>query len=124
MRISMLFLIFPLLFAQIGCSKNEEHSGQTADKKTVSDESESYSQTGDRFIYFTCPDANHSHIHSLEAGNCPECGKVLVRAVVTTKENIEFYGCPMEIHSHIRTSEVGKCPECGMNLKPMRLISS
>lgn len=72
-------------------------------------------------IYYTCPMEEHSHIHSSEPGECPECGMDLVAAVETSEENVEFYGCPMEEHSHVRTDEPGSCPECGMDLKPMRL---
>ncbi len=120
----MLFMIFSFLFTQIGCSKNDGQNAQTADEKIVSNEAETPPPPGDRFIYFTCPDMNHKNIHFLEAGSCSECGKVLVKAVVTTTANMDFYGCPMKIHSHIRSNTAGKCPECGMNLKPIRLIKS
>jgi len=71
--------------------------------------------------YYTCPMESHKHIHSQEAGTCPECGMKLVAAVEVSSEDADYFGCPMPEHSHVRADEAGKCPECGMNLKPYKL---
>ncbi|MBC8344849.1 MAG: hypothetical protein ISR82_06815 [Candidatus Marinimicrobia bacterium] len=78
----------------------------------------------ERLIYYTCPMESHKHIHSGEAGKCPECGMKLVAAVVTSEDQMEYYGCPMASHSHVRSDEPGTCDECKMKLKPMRLKKS
>ncbi len=75
----------------------------------------------EKLIYYTCPMESHKHIHSREAGTCPECDMTLVPGVVTTEDKMDYWGCPMLIHSHIREDAPGRCVECKMELKPMRL---
>lgn len=72
-------------------------------------------------IYYTCPMDEHKHVHSREAGKCPECSMDLVEGVLTTEDQMEYWGCPMLTHSHVRETESGRCDECKMMLKPMRL---
>ena len=112
---SALFLAIIL----IGCGAKEtpakaehEHDSMQGMAATMDEE---------KLIYYTCPMDEHKHIHSREAGNCPECNMELVAGVITTEENKEYYGCPMLIHSHVRHDEPGRCAECKMELKPMRL---
>ncbi len=81
-------------------------------------------QDEEQLIYYTCPMESHKHVHSQEAGKCPECGMNMVAAVATTADKAEFYGCPMEAHSYVRSDKPGVCEDCGMKLKPMRLKKS
>jgi hypothetical protein len=121
--LTTLFLIsfFPLV---LNCSDKSE-IGDEGSVEKIDGEQESHDLLPDEIlIYYTCPDPEHKHVHSSTMDQCPECGKTMVKGVVTDENRMAFYGCPMEIHSHIRAAEKGKCPECGMNLKPMRLISS
>jgi len=75
----------------------------------------------EKLVYYTCPMDSHKHIHSMEPGNCSECGMNMIKVVTTDAETAEFYGCPMESHGHVRSETPGKCGECGMALKPMKL---
>jgi len=75
----------------------------------------------ENIAYYTCPMESHKHIHSAEAGACPECGMALVAATEVSPDQADYFGCPMPSHSHIRADEAGQCPECGMNLKPYKL---
>ncbi len=103
---------------------------KTAEKQTIQEiqgvaaHEMSESIKGDKVMYYTCPMESHKHIHSQEAGKCPECGMELVAVVEADEGNKDFYGCPMPIHSHVRSDQPGKCDECGMDLKPMRMEKS
>ena len=117
--LSLVATVLSLGLIASACSGGEERVQQNDLMET--EQVEAGEGLVEEVIYYTCPMEEHSHIHSSEAGECPECGMALVAAVETTEENAEFYGCPMEEHSHVRSSEPGRCPECGMFLKPMRL---
>ncbi len=116
-----LLVAFVAILVIAGCSKKEhQHMGMEGKKAmnmTVSEDNE-------MLVYYTCPMESHKHVHSKEAGKCPECNMDMVKAVVTTVEHSEFWGCPMESHSHVRKTEAGTCEDCGMKLKPMRLVKS
>jgi len=108
-----------LLFGLMSC-QGEKGSGKMQRTNT-----ESVMKIGnERLIYYTCPMDSHKHVHSGEAGKCPECGMKLVAAVITSEAQMEYYGCPMETHSHVRSDKPGKCNECSMKLRPIRLIKS
>lgn len=104
----------------IGCGEKQEpaHNEMTSHKEMPAAKA---ATDGEKMIYYTCPMESHKHVHSREAGTCPECGMTLVEGVVTSADKMDYYGCPMLIHSHVRQEEPGRCPECNMELKPMRL---
>jgi len=106
----------------INCGGKDQVPASKQVAPAVAQETTAAAEKGERLIYYTCPMPEHKHVHSMEPGNCPECGMQLVPAVVTTPEQAEFYGCPMEIHSHVRQAGPGRCPECKMKLEPMRLV--
>ena len=93
----------------------QSHAGMEMGKAPAGEE---------KVIYYTWPMESHKHIHSAEAGTCPECNMTLVPGVITTEDKMDYYGCPMLIHSHVREDAPGKCDECKMDLKPMRLQKS
>lgn len=92
--------------------------------QAVSTHEISDSVKGDKVMYYTCPMETHKHVHSQEAGKCPECGMELRAVVEGDENNMDFYGCPMVEHSHVRSDQPGKCDECGMDLMPMLLEKS
>ncbi|KAA3618766.1 MAG: hypothetical protein DWQ05_07335 [Calditrichaeota bacterium] len=120
MRISKI-LILLAVFVVFGCENKDDHMAEKAD---AHDSMAEVAGKGEKLIYYTCPMESHKHIHSKEAGKCPECQMEMVAGVVTSDEQKEYYGCPMLTHSHVRKEEAGKCEECGMFLKPMRLVKN
>ncbi|MCF7824158.1 MAG: hypothetical protein K9N35_08315 [Candidatus Marinimicrobia bacterium] len=117
--ISMIFIAALL----VSCGNKDEMAMKTEQTKPMH-QAQMMDAGGEKLIYYTCPMESHKHVHSAEAGNCPECGMALVEGVVTSVDKMEYYGCPMEIHSHIRKDTPGRCEECKMELKPMRLKTS
>ncbi len=118
-----IWLVIALGLLACGGKKTvEEHTSQEVKSVTTHEMSESIK--GDKVMYYTCPMETHKHVHSQEAGKCPECGMALVAVVEGDENNMDFYGCPMPIHSHVRSDQPGKCDECGMDLMPMRLEKS
>jgi len=126
MRTSQIIILLVVALGMLACggkktvdkqTKMEAHQNVTANEM-------SESIKGEKVMYYTCPMESHKHVHSQEAGKCPECGMNLVAVVVADANNNDFYGCPMPIHSHVRSDQPGKCDECGMNLKPMRMEKS
>ncbi len=125
MRIILMSMLLSGLLIACGDEKAKETHSEMKGHDEMTSHSETSGETmtmdGEKLIYYTCPMESHKHIHSREAGSCPECGMALVQGVVTTEDKMEYYGCPMLIHSHIRETEPGRCVECKMELKPMRL---
>lgn len=105
----------------VACGGQKDTSHTDKKERPMHEAADHAMAEGERLIYYTCPMDSHKHVHSREAGKCPECSMDLVEGVVTTEEQMEYWGCPMLIHSHIRHDEAGTCAECKMKLKPMRL---
>ncbi|MEE9165939.1 MAG: heavy metal-binding domain-containing protein [Candidatus Neomarinimicrobiota bacterium] len=118
-RVHILFvsLLWVGFFACAQEKKGEETEGPPA----VAEEPAAEVAQGEKIMYYTCPMEAHKHVHSQEAGNCPDCGMDLVSVVQTDGTDFEFYTCPMPEHSHVRHSEPGECDECGMKLLPVKL---
>lgn len=116
-----LFFVIIALFL-FACGQKEEAKTEHRHNDHEMKESASAGMAEEKVIYYTCPMAEHKHIHSAQPGQCPECGMELVAGVITSEDKMEYYGCPMLIHSHVRSDSAGTCAECGMELKPMRLI--
>ena len=117
----ILTIIVATILGLVACNNekttmdNSKHGDKTMHVKETSE-----SMAENAVVYYTCPMEAHKHVHSDEAGKCPECGMELV-AVVAGDENIkDFYGCPMIEHSHVRNNEPGTCAECGMALVPLK----
>jgi len=115
-----LMIILVVAFT-VGCGGEKQEPAMSHDNHAAMEKAAAPSDQ-EKLIYYTCPTLEHKHIHSPEAGECPECGSTLVKGVVTSKDMLEYWGCPMLIHSHIRHDEAGRCAECKMELKPMRLV--
>jgi len=121
----MKYLLMIVLLAAfvIGCGAEKETPATNHDGHNhAAMEKVEASADEEKMIYYTCPMESHKHVHSREAGKCPECEMTLVPGVVTAEDKMEYWGCPMLIHSHIRHEESGRCEECKMELKPMRLV--
>ncbi len=56
-------------------------------------------------------------VESAQAGDCPNCGMALERAIVATPA--QQFTCPM--HPEILQDEPGDCPICGMALEPVQV---
>jgi len=117
-----LFFVFIALFL-FACGKDQAHHDHS--QKIHGMPKEDVTKPSDeRLIYYTCPMAEHKHIHSAQPGQCPDCGMELVAGVVTSEDKMDYYGCPMLTHSYVRSDTAGTCADCGMELKPMRLVKS
>lgn len=126
MKITQITILLVVPFLLLACGGKKTADEQTKQEvQAVSTHEMPDSEIEDNVMYYTCPMESHKHVHSQEAGNCPECGMALVAVVVVGDENnMDFYGCPMPVHSHVRSDQPGKCDECGMDLMPMRLEKS
>ncbi len=121
MRYLFILTIALFLFA---CGQKEEAKTEDMHQYHSMDKTEMADMAEEQVIYYTCPMAEHKHIHSAQPGQCPDCGMELVAGVVTSEDKMEYYGCPMLTHSHVRFDSAGTCAECGMELKPMRLVKN
>lgn len=125
MKITQIIILLVTSLVLLACGGKKTAEEQTKQEvQGVTTHEMSESEIGDGVIYYTCPIETHKHIHSQEAGKCPECGMNLVAFVEGNESNKDFYGCPMPKHSHVRSNQPGKCDECGMDLMPMRLEKS
>lgn len=111
----ILIISFFIFLVSIACTEQKPVEDKAAAVKMTAEVEETV-------IYYTCPMAEHKHVHSDSAGTCSECNMALVAGVLTLEEKKDFYGCPMLEHSHVRSNQPGTCADCGMTLKPMRLI--
>ena len=117
----ILTIIVATILVLVACNSekttmdNSKHGDKTIYVKETAE-----SMAENAVIYYNCPMESHEHIHSQEAGKCPECGMNLVAVVEGDVNNIDFYGCPMAEHSHVRSDEPGTCAECGMALVPLK----
>lgn len=116
----ILIMILTVAFT-IGCGGEKQEPAMSHDNHAAMEKAATPGDS-EKLIYYTCPMVEHKHIHSAEAGECPECTSTLVKGVVTSEDKGEYWGCPMLIHSHIRHDAPGRCVECKMELKPMRLV--
>lgn len=122
MKITQIAILLVVPFLLLACGGKKTADEQTKQEvQAISTHEMSDSGIEDNVMYYTCPMESHKHIHSQEAGKCPECGMKLVAAVEGDENNADFYGCPMPVHSHVRSDQPGKCDKCGMDLIPMRL---
>jgi predicted RNA-binding Zn-ribbon protein involved in translation (DUF1610 family) len=125
MRTTQITIWLVLVLGLLACGGKKTAEKQTSQEvQGVATHEMSESIKGDKAMYYTCPMETHKHIHSQEAGKCPECGMELVAVIEADESNKDFYGCPMPMHSHVRSDQPGKCDECGMDLMPMRLKKS
>jgi hypothetical protein len=125
MKTTQIIIWLVLALGLLACGGKKTAEEQTKQEiQGVATQEMSESIKGDKVMYYTCPMETHKHVHSQEAGKCPECGMELVAVVEADESNKDFYGCPMPIHSHVRSDQPGKCNECGMELMPIRLEKS
>ena len=125
MKITRITLWLVVSIGLLACSGKKTVEEQTKQEvPAVATHEMSNSIIGDKVVYYTYPMEDHKHVHSHEAGKCPECGMELVAVVEGDESNNDFYGCPMPEHSHVRSNQPGKCGECGMDLVPIRLEKS
>lgn len=66
--------------------------------------------------FYACPMESHSYVKMDAAGNCPDCGMVLVQKTVAFNADQKYYTCPTESHAHVVTEAPGACPVCGKAL--------
>ncbi len=125
MRTTQITILLVATLGLLACGGNKTAEKQIEHEvQSVATHEMSESIKGDKAMYYTCPMETHKHVHSQEAGKCPECGMDLVAVVGADENTKDFYGCPMPIHSHVRSDQPGKCDECGMDLKPLRMEKS
>ena len=117
----ILTIIVATILGLVACNSEKttmDNSKQGDKTMHVKETSESMAENA--VVYYTCPMESHKHIHSQEAGKCPECSMSLVAVVEGDMNDVDFYGCPMVEHSYVRSDEPGTCAECGMTLMPLK----
>ena len=82
MKITQYTILLVMLLLLLACgSKKTAEEQTTLEVPAISNHEMSDSIIGNKIMYYTCPMKSHKHIHSNEAGKCPECGMELVAAV-------------------------------------------
>ena len=90
MKITQVIIWLVIALGLLACSGKKTVEEQTKQKVQAVDTHEiSESTIGDKVMYYTCPMKSHKHIHSQEAGKCPECGMNLVAVVEGDKRSEE-----------------------------------